>query len=61
VVPSFGNWTDEGIDEGFVRELTTKLAPGSSAVFALVRRSTSDKVLGELGRFGGTVLHTSLS
>jgi uncharacterized membrane protein len=56
------NWVDDdGIDEGFRRELTTKLPPGSSAVFALVRRSTPDKVLSELGKFGGTVLHTSFS
>src|SRR5689334_14678125 len=49
-----------GIDERFVRELSATLAPGSSAVFALVKRYTRGKVLPVLGRFGGTVLHTSL-
>src|SRR5258708_3756871 len=52
---------DDGIDDSFVRDLGATLAPGSSAVFALVCRSTPDKVLPEVGKFGGTVLHTSLS
>jgi uncharacterized membrane protein len=51
----------DGIDEGFVRALCATLAPGSSAVFALIRRHTPGKVLPEVGKFGGTVLHTSLS
>jgi uncharacterized membrane protein len=49
-----------GIDEDFVDQLSQSLAPGSSAVFALVRRYTPGKVLPVLGQFGGTVLHTSL-
>ena len=42
--------------------------PNASALFALVRRhsvarvlSAPDKVIPEVGRFGGTVLHTTLS
>jgi uncharacterized membrane protein len=50
-----------GINDQFVRELSRTLAPGSSAVFALVKTYTPGKVLPVLGRFGGTVLHTSLS
>jgi uncharacterized membrane protein len=50
-----------GIDEHFVRQLSQSLAPGSSAVFALVKRYTPGRVLPVLGQFGGTVLHTSLS
>ena len=59
---------DEAIDQGFVREVTRLLGPNSSALFALVRRhsaarvlSAPNKVVPELGRFGGTVLHTTLS
>jgi uncharacterized membrane protein len=59
---------DTAIDEGFVRELTQRLAPNSSAIFGLIPRfsadrvlSAPDKVVPELGRFGGTVLHTTLS
>jgi uncharacterized membrane protein len=50
-----------GVNAAFVRELIGHMPPGSSAVFGLVRRSTPDKVLPAVGRFGGTVLHTSLS
>jgi uncharacterized membrane protein len=49
------------IDERFVRDLTTGLPAGSSAVFSLVRRSTPGEVLPALAQSGGTVLHTSLS
>jgi uncharacterized membrane protein len=52
---------NSGIDERFVRALSANLPPGSSAVFALVQRSTPDKVMPEVGKFGGTVIHTSLS
>src|ERR1700716_1712427 len=59
---------DTAIDEHFVRELTQRLAPNSSAIFGLIPRYSADRVLSapdrvvpELGRFGGTVLHTTLS
>jgi uncharacterized membrane protein len=38
-----------------------QLKNGSSAVFVLVRKATPDKVLAEVGKYGGTVLRTSLS
>jgi uncharacterized membrane protein len=53
--------SSDGIDAGFVRDLCATVAPGSSALFILVRRFTPGRVLPELGKFGGTVLHTSLS
>jgi uncharacterized membrane protein len=37
------------------------MPPGSSALFVVVRRVTTDKVVPELAKFGGTVLQTSLS
>jgi uncharacterized membrane protein len=49
------------IDPEFVRACAASLPPGSAAIFSLVRRSTPDKVIAELGKYGGTVLHTSLS
>lgn len=59
---------DTGIDAGFVHDLAQRLGPNSSAIFVLVRRarvdrvlSAPDKVLPEIGRFGGTVLHTTLT
>jgi uncharacterized membrane protein len=56
-----GKFTDIGIDDKFMKDLMDKLQPGTSAVFVLVRRSTIDKVLPEVAKLGGTVLHTSLS
>ena len=37
------------------------LQPKSSALFVLVRKVTPDKVLEEVGKFGGKVLRTSLT
>ena len=56
-----GALTDVGVDNDFMRELGEKLEPGAAAVFVLVRRSTPDKVLPEISKFGGHVLQTSLS
>jgi uncharacterized membrane protein len=56
-----GALTDVGIDDKFMKELSQRARPGSSVLFVLVRHATPDKVLGELERFKGHVLHTSLS
>ncbi len=56
-----GALSDYGIDDEFIRSLGATIAPGSSALFVLVRSATMDKVLPELRPFGGTVLRTSLS
>lgn len=56
-----GHFSDIGIDDRFIREVSAKLQPGSSAIFILVWKATLDEVLPELGRFEGTILHTSLS
>jgi uncharacterized membrane protein len=57
----FGKASDYGIDDNFIRQLSTSMPPNSSAIFTLVRRATTDKVLPEVSKYGGTVLHTSLS
>jgi uncharacterized membrane protein len=54
-------WSDNGIDDDFIRSLGETLEPGSSALFVLVRRATLDKVLPEVRPFGGKVIRTSLS
>jgi uncharacterized membrane protein len=56
-----GKITDYGIDDNFVRQLSTEMTPNSSAIFVLVRNVTIDKVTPEISKYGGTVLHTSLS
>ena len=55
-----GKLTDVGVDDSFLKELGEKLEPGMAAVIVLVRRSTPDKVLPEISRFGGTMLQSSL-
>jgi uncharacterized membrane protein len=56
-----GTLTDVGINDNFMKELAATMAPGSSTLFVLVRKSTPDKVLEELEGTGGRVLKTSLS
>jgi uncharacterized membrane protein len=56
-----GALTDVGINDNFMKELATTMAPGSSALFVLVRKATPDKVLDELKGTGGRILKTSLS
>jgi uncharacterized membrane protein len=56
-----GALTDIGINDNFMKELASTLAPGTSALFVLVRKATPDKVLEAIAGTGGKVLKTSLS
>ena len=56
-----GALTDVGINDNFMKEVAATMAPGSSTLFVLVRKSAPDKVLEELKGTGGRVLKTSLS
>lgn len=56
-----GAASDYGIPDPFVKQLSASTPPNSSAIFTLVHRATTDKVLAEVAKYGGTVLHTSLS
>lgn len=56
-----GSVSDYGISDDFMRDLAKRMTNGSSALFMLVRRATVDKVAPEIARFGGTLLHTSVS
>jgi uncharacterized membrane protein len=56
-----GYLTDLGVDDDFARQVGASLPPGGSALLVLFRKVTADKVLPELGHFGGTVLQTSWS
>lgn len=57
----FGKATDVGIDNKFIKEVGDSLQPGGGALFLLVQEATTDKVLPEMAKFGGTVYQTSLS
>jgi len=56
-----GAMTDVGVDDKFLKELGSRLGEGNAAVIVLVRRATPDKVLAEIGHYGGHVLQTSLT
>ena len=58
-----GRFTDVGINDDFIRQVGQSVAPGGSAVFLLIRKMTSDRVLQRLEQLGkrGRVLRTSLS
>ncbi len=56
-----GALTDVGINDDFMKSLAAKLEPGTSALFVLIRKMTTDKVVEEIQKFGGTILQTSLS
>ncbi len=56
-----GTLADYGINDNFMKKLGKELVPGGSAIFILARRFTPDKFTDELARYGGTLLHTSLT
>ena len=56
-----GALRDVGIHDDFIKDVGAAIEPGTSALFVLVRKATTDKVLEELGRYGGKVLRTSMS
>jgi len=55
-----GSLMDIGVEDEFVEELAEHLKPGTSALFALVKSGTEDKVVEKLRKAGGRVLQTSL-
>ena len=55
-----GALRDVGIDDIFMKQLGETLKPGTAALCVLIRQMTPDKVIEELQRFGGTLLHTNL-
>lgn len=56
-----GKFSDYGIDDKFAWQVAHDLQPNTSAIFMLVRKSTPDKVVPELAKYGGKILQTSLS
>ena len=56
-----GALTDFGVNDEFMTKIAEVLQPGSAALFLLVRKMTTDKVIEDLAGMGGTVLRTSLN
>ncbi|PPD40645.1 MAG: hypothetical protein CTY15_14535 [Methylocystis sp.] len=54
-----GALTDFGIEDKFMKDIAEVVPPGGAALFVLVRKMTTDKVLEGLKGVGGTVLRTS--
>ncbi|MCC3243772.1 DUF1269 domain-containing protein [Methylocystis sp. WRRC1] len=54
-----GALTDFGIDDKFMKDVAGAIPPGGAALFVLVRKMTTDKVLEGLKGVGGVVLRTS--
>lgn len=55
-----GALSDFGINDGFMKELAVTLQPGNAALFVLIHKMTTDKILDAVKGSGGTVLKTSL-
>src|SRR5208282_2476834 len=56
-----GALTDVGINDQFMKDVAQSLQSGNAALFLLIRKMTTDKVLADLQGVGGTVLRTSLT
>jgi uncharacterized membrane protein len=56
----YGRLIDIGLDDGWVRQMADWIDPGTSALLLLVHEARLDEVLGELRRFEGHVVTTTL-
>ena len=54
-----GRLNDLGINDDFIRQAARTLQSGNAALFLLIRKMTTDKVLAALRGMGGAVLRSS--
>ena len=54
-----GALTDVGFNDQFMKDVAQTLQSDNAALFLLIRKMTTDKVLADLQGVGGTVLRTS--
>jgi uncharacterized membrane protein len=54
-----GKLTDLGVNDQFMKEVAGTLQSGNAALFLLIRKMTTDKVIAELRGVGGKVLRSS--
>jgi uncharacterized membrane protein len=57
----FGKIEKTGISKEFAEQVRGMVTPGTSALFMVIEHATSDKAIGALSKYGGTVLKSSLS
>ena len=55
-----GRLSDHGIPDDFMKQFAEKMAPGSSAIFLLIRMANMENVEREMARFGGHIMYTDL-
>jgi uncharacterized membrane protein len=58
-----GKLSDIGVNDDFMKQLAENFKPGCAAIFVLIRKATTDKVMDALKEFHGKgkVLQTSLT
>ena len=54
-----GQVADLGINDDFIKQAARTLQSGNAALFLLIRKMTTDKVVARLRRVGGTVMRSS--
>jgi uncharacterized membrane protein len=54
-----GKSLDLGIDKQFVKDVTSDMQPGTSAIFLVIREADADAALAALKPYKGTVRYTS--
>ncbi|MCI5059353.1 MAG: DUF1269 domain-containing protein [Flavobacteriales bacterium] len=54
-------WTDYGISDPFMKDLSSHLKPGRAVVFVLLEDVTFDKLVAEIKPLKGDILHSSFS
>lgn len=56
-----GALADVGIEDDFMKKLAATFQPGTSLLFVLIKKMTTDKVLEEMKGLGGAIIKTSLT
>ena len=56
-----GHLFDKGVDKKFVKDVTEKMAPGSSAIFFILRGDDPGMAIATLRQFKGEIYQTTLS
>lgn len=54
-----GKLADFGINDAFMRDVAGSMTEGRAALFLLIRKMTTDKVMAELQGTGGTIMRSS--
>ncbi|MEM5470407.1 DUF1269 domain-containing protein [Hoeflea sp. AS60] len=55
-----GALTDYGINDDFMKDVSSLLNPGQAALFMMARNTATDRVIAKLGEHGGRLLRTNL-